>query len=495
MNKTFTNILFLLTAFSLSKIVGAFTSFAIPRILEPASYGAWVTILLIIAYSPIIALGTVEALLRQYPYYMGKGDFKRAQAIESNVFGSIVISSLLLILLGLSCPWVFHYPPIEPFKDQIRLMLFAAAVSLYSAFYFHRFAAHQRFQIYGVIDTIRAIVTLIFVCSLAWFWGLKGAVYGYLATELILCILLVILSIRYCGRIKMIFDIGDIWQAVKIGFPITLVWWALTLQTSVDRLVSSTLLGQIQTGYYGLGLSVVGTLLLIPQAVNRVLYPKINEGIGRSIDSHSMSILVVTPVRILSVVIPLLTGMLVITLPLIYAYIFPKYMPGLLSAQILMLGFFFVGLIGNGVNYLVAKNRQGKLLMVVMLCIAINAAVAIILIKSGLGIEGAAIGTCVAAFALATSIWSMVLSNLGYSITARWKAISTLYSPLLLAVGIMFVMVSTSPVSLRCTNMMTIAYLLMFMACYAIITFFVPPYNRASREMFGFFKERISGGS
>jgi hypothetical protein len=96
---------------------------------------------------------------------------------------------------------------------------------------------------------------------------------------------------------------------------------------------------------------------------------------------------------------------------------------------------------------------------------------------------------------LATSIWSMALSNLGYNITARWKAISTLYSPLLLALGIMFVMASTSPVSLRCTDEMTIAYLLTFMASYAMITFFFPPYNSASREMIDFFKERLIGGS
>jgi len=298
--------------------------------------------------------------------------------------------------------------------------------------------------------------------------------------------ILVLMSIKYCGNIQTCFVVRNIWEAVKIGFPITIVWWALAFQTSLDRVISSSMLGQTQTGYYGLGISVVGTLLLIPQAIAKVLYPKINEGIGKKLDFKGLSILVVVPVRILSIIIPLISGMLVITLPLIYSHIFPKYKPGLLSAQILMVGFFFVALIGNGVNYLVARNRQNILFILVISSIVINATVAIILIKLGLGIEGVAIGTCIAAFALATSIWSMVLSNLGYDNKALLKEIFNLYSPFLLAIGLILIISCFSPSFIKSTSMLSIAYLCLFIICYLAISLFIPPYKRVSRGLFEF---------
>jgi len=46
-------------------------------------------------------------------------------------------------------------------------------------------------------------------------------------------------------------------DTVRIGFPITIVWWVLAFQSSTDRLVSAYFLGKTATGYYGLGLSFV----------------------------------------------------------------------------------------------------------------------------------------------------------------------------------------------------------------------------------------------
>ena len=100
MNRILSNALRVFSAFSLSKVLGAVTFLVLPKILGPAGYGVWVTLLLIVYYSPIFALGTVEALLREYPYYAGKGDRASARGIEDAVFTSILAASCFLIVLS-----------------------------------------------------------------------------------------------------------------------------------------------------------------------------------------------------------------------------------------------------------------------------------------------------------------------------------------------------------------------------------------------------------
>ena len=151
MSSTFKNIVYVFGAASLSKFIGMFTSLIMPKILEPANYGVWVTLLLIISYSPIVALGTVETLLKQFPYYAGKGEPNKAKEVENSVLGSIVLSSIALIIIGFSFPFL----KIEAFQGASRLiypMVVAASLGLFSAYFQNRFGAHQNFKIFSITD-------------------------------------------------------------------------------------------------------------------------------------------------------------------------------------------------------------------------------------------------------------------------------------------------------------------------------------------------------
>jgi O-antigen/teichoic acid export membrane protein len=488
LSKTGKNILFVFTAFTFSKIVGAFTSFALPKILEPESYGVWVTLLLIISYSPILAFGTVEALLRQYPYYIGKGEDKKAREIERSVAGSIVISAAILLIAGYLLTVVFNLAVIETYLLEIRLIFVTAVICLFSAFLFHRFAAHQVFYTYGIVDSLRAVITLLIVCSFAWIWGLRGAVSGYLVTEIIVCCISAYLSKRYCGSVTADIDSKRIWSAIKIGFPITIIWWVMTLQTSVDRVISAAYLGAIQTGYYGLGISIVSMLLLVPQAMNRVLYPRINMAMGQQSHAFEISKLVIYPVRILSITTPLLIGVLIIMLPLIYNCIFPKYIPGVTAAQILLLSIFFVGLSGNGINYLIANNKQMQLLAQVTICLAVNAITAFLMVRMGYGIEGIAISTCIAAIILASLIWTTVFDKLGYTTVDKWKELLSLCLPIIALIALVGTMKLFLPSLLDSKDEMTIVYALILTTAYAVVIAFVPPLKRSSRELIQFIR-------
>jgi O-antigen/teichoic acid export membrane protein len=495
MNKTLKNILYVFTAISISKFVGAFTSFLIPKILDPANYGIWVTLLLIVSYAPIIAFGTVEALMRQYPYFIGKGELTKAKEIESSVFSSIILSALLLILAGFSFLYFLKIESIEKFLPQIRMMILASAMGLFSAFFSHRFAAHQSFKAFGIIDSTRAVLTLLIVVSCSWFWGLKGTVYGFAITEFIMCFLTAILSFRICGGVGVNFNRDLIWNAIRIGLPISLVWWVITLESSVDRAVSSWLLGKNSTGYYGLGLSIVTIIILIPRAINRVFFPKINEGIGKNLDFKALSSLVIQPGRIFSIFLPIIVSTLILIVPLIYQFIFPKYLKGLVSAEILIAGSFFLCLVGNGVNYLIAKNRQNILLIYAFICLAINFCTAIIMAKLGFGIAGIAASTSISSMILATLIWNLVFSDLGYCFRERLREIISLYSPLLLSMILILLLKYTIfmvPVTIIPTGIVYTLSVIIFLTLYSIIVLSISPYSVWTREMYNFIRISVN---
>ncbi len=121
--------------------------------------------------------------------------------------------------------------------------------------------------------------------------------------------------------------------------------------------------------------------------------------------------------------------------PFIFKVLLPNYNPGMLSAQILILGCFFVCLMQNGANFLIATNRHRTLIKHVLLSLLINVAGNIGLVKEGYGIEGIAVSTGISELIACTLIWRSIFASLGYRACAQWKEIAFLYLPFCIPVG------------------------------------------------------------
>jgi O-antigen/teichoic acid export membrane protein len=211
----------------------------------------------------------------------------------------------------------------------------------------------------------------------------------------------------------------------------------LTLTASVDRLVLGGLLGAAAVGYYAFGISLSGILFLVPTVVGRVLYPKVNKHFGRQADSHSMRRVVLAPTLALGTLLVNFQIVLLIGAPLLYNQILPKYHPGLLAGQILILGSFFVCLFRNAANYLIAANQERLFLKYIVVTLAFNLVFDVGLVKSGFGLAGVAVGTSLAGCFLTTLVWRRVLTGLNFDRRARWRAILELYLPILVALFVL----------------------------------------------------------
>lgn len=428
----------MLLSTSFTKLMGMFSLFLLPNILQPSDYGMWLILVLIASYAPILCFGTVETLLKQYPFYYGMNDIIKIKELENGVFSSLIISTLILLFIAASSAVILR----TELEYYVQIMFLSAAICFFSSFFSFRFVARQNFKVVSYLEASRAFITFAFLISFSYFWGLKGTILGFFITEILIFFLSLSLNSKINDKLGFNFNPNYILKLIKIGLPITLVWWAFMLQSTVDRLISMSLLGKTETGYYGLGVSIVSVLILIPQIIGRVLYPKINESVGKNLICDELYKLVVIPTKLLSMALPLLIGILLFSSPWIYKFMFPKYMPGLYSAQILFLGSFFLCLIRNGANFIISKDKQLTLLFYAAICLIANTAGSYFLIKIGMKLEGIAISTTISGLIFSILVWRSVFDLMGYSGKEQWKQVLQLMSPFILFISILLIFIS-----------------------------------------------------
>ena len=100
------NISYFLAGIVFSKGLGFFISFALAKWLGPGEFGVWITLMLIVAYGPIVSFGAVEVLSKMIPYYRGGQNLFRVREVENSVMGAIVLSAGLALFLVPSAPLV-----------------------------------------------------------------------------------------------------------------------------------------------------------------------------------------------------------------------------------------------------------------------------------------------------------------------------------------------------------------------------------------------------
>lgn len=445
MHKVFKNLIYVATAEVGTKMIGFFTAFWVPKILQPSDYGLWVSLTLIVTYAGIAHFGTLTAIIKEGPYYLGRGDHKKLAEIESTALGSLILSSLLVLIGGLILEFSLPRDGSSGDTSLLWIMVFAAIVTLFSLYNRCRFTIRQDFQYVSALETLYSILNFLFLVGFSWLWGLKGTVSGLLTSEFILCVISYVLANRNYRGTGIRMDFRFMGTLIRIGFPIMVINLFFILLTSVDRVISIAMLGSTITGYYGLGGTIANLVVLIPYGISRVLFPKMSEKLGATLDHRALAPLIINPAQALSLALPLPILMLILGCPYVFHQLLPKYAPGLLAAQILLVGCFFLSLMRNGANLLIATNRNWLMLRHMIVSFILNAGGNVALVKLGYGIEGIAFSTAFSQMVLTTLIWQSILSMLDYSPARQVRMIASLYMPYLWIQGIQILLVLCFP--------------------------------------------------
>jgi O-antigen/teichoic acid export membrane protein len=424
------NVGFFLIGSILAKAIGAVQTFWLARELGPAEYGLWFTLLLIISYGPIACLGVVEVLQKQLPQYRTTGDQNAIKRIEGAVMGTVILACILVILLASGIlVWLFA-------KDQsknaasIATMSVALCASYFSNFYLDRHAAYEDFKGTAAIASFRALCSILLICGFTVLWGLNGAVLGYLLHELLTLLFSAWRSTKQHGLVGIVFDLKLTVQAISIGFPISVTWYLFILLNSADRAILGFYVSNALIGYYGLAVGFASIFALVPTAVGRVLYPRVNYEVVRLDRSNDVSNLVIGAGFSLSLAMSFLQAVVLVAMPLVYQAILPSYRPGLLAGELLILGIFSTGLVRTAVNYLIALNKQRLILSYAAIAIIVNVFLNILMLKMGFGLAGVAVGTSLASLIVNLQVWYSAMRFMGLARGKTWFNLTMLYVPL-----------------------------------------------------------------
>lgn len=379
----------------IARVFGMVSTFLVAHILGPSLLGIWSTIRLIFVYGTINHLGVLEAYRKEVPRLEGGDAHTEASRVEGISLGFAWLSSIFLVVLGgLVLFLVRLFSPASPLSTNLVpsiAMLFAVMGATVGTLLFDRFTVRHLFEQASILRGLRGFAYMLFLPSGAWLGGVSGVSIGFALAEWSITLAAWILATGKCPPVAPILDWKKIGELIRIGFPITLVWWAYLMETTFDRVVSITLLGSEQTGLYFMGITIASVLQMVPESLSRVFNPRLNEKMGECSDPAQVAQIVCGPACFLSWILPACFGCVVFLIPPLYETGFPKYLPAILSSQILVLGAVLAAFIPLGTDFLVSIHRQRQLAFLVPTTLLANVGMNIVLVRLGYGIEGIAL--------------------------------------------------------------------------------------------------------
>lgn len=378
--------------YSLSAIiaqgVSLFSGFWIANLLGPTDFGIWNALSLILAYGAYLELGVLGALGRDLPFYLGNGDIIKAASVEGAARRITIVTSVT----GASAVIAYSILIPHSFQIQTGMMLLALGLILQQVYTYHRtvLRSNNSFKELSLQQTLFAIFSSILALLLVYFFDLNGRIVAAVLGQAL--ILLYALKKNPWSRIPKL-EWHVVWDLVRVGIPIAISGFILSLMVTIDRLMIITFLGEKELGFFGLAILLASVVTLIPTMAGQVLYPKIAFLYGKSERNvESLKSIVLTPPKILSSLLPIFIGFLYLLLPYVIDTFLPKYSAGIKSAQIVIIGIFFFGIIGLTDYLLVTIGKLKQYIFFGSVALVLTIVIDYTFLKLGYGIEGVAFG-------------------------------------------------------------------------------------------------------
>lgn len=368
----------------LSIIRGIFVANA----LGPAMFGIWKGLGYIVAYSPHSNLGLFVGMSREYAYLTGKGDLQTAREIRDTAFSFGTLMACLVTFILIMGALLMK----ERYSQVIVVGICAMAVgTLFGRIYMFHIAIYRLKKRIGEVCLAILLVAVLYfgiVVALVDNWGIYSL---FLAFPLSCVSSVLYLFLRSDEHFGLRFDFRQLYRMVRIGLPLDVGGFAVTMMSTLDGIVILIFLSATQMGYYGIGAIFFGLAIQIPNSLTWIINPYLIEQYGKTGDIQTLAAYSIKPTLFLACTMPLIIGILALFMPLLIRYIIPAYLPAIVSVHILLWGSFFYSMTFSAGNFLVAMDRQVKFTMILCSTAALNIVFLYVILSLGMGIEGVAL--------------------------------------------------------------------------------------------------------
>ncbi|MFC1674589.1 oligosaccharide flippase family protein [Candidatus Omnitrophota bacterium] len=376
-------------------------------LLGPPFYGLWNALRLILDYSPYAGLGASLAMDREYPYCIGRKELTRAEEIKDTAFTfNLIISAILGLVLFIVA--LFLRTKVSR-EATIGLLIISFVLILQQINIFYRELARlqKRIDHVNVMLLLFSGINCFLAILLVRQFGISGMFFA-----LVVAYLTALSYIIYKTKDRFSFRLNQarLKPLVKLGLALMMIPLLTTALQSVDRLMVLRFLGLTALGLYGFASLFAGLLFYLPVAYQFITYPYLLEGHGQQNNPrHLANLYVAQPTAILSGVLAFLIGIALILAGPAIGYLIPKYSKAIVVIKILLVSGFFFSLIYLPVNFLVALNKQARVIKIQLICLLLGIGLNYAFIKSGLSIGGVACARFIVHFFFANWILGVVL--------------------------------------------------------------------------------------
>jgi O-antigen/teichoic acid export membrane protein len=353
-----------------------------------------------------IRLGTNEAMLREFPYAVGRGEQQFAQRMEAVVSGFNLLSAVILSLLIMAGFLLFKSTGAERnhFIWAAFLVIFLANQIYW--FIHLQFQAKRKFNALSKMTFGFAFFSTLLGVLMAYCFG----IYGLLAGLALSYITMIVSSGEGRSPLpKPAWDTLLVWNLIKIGLPIMLSQALYILLLNVDKLIIWISMQKEDLGIYSIQSYIINIIILFPTVVSMVLYPNLMENLGKNQHANNLQDYLTKTTQILAYVVAPLLGVLFIIIHLPIQWLLPQYVSAVVPSQILISSSFFLVISRMSAVILISVNRKTLLITMTLLAILCGISVDWALIAAGKGIVGVAVGTSISfiLYAILTIIASL----------------------------------------------------------------------------------------
>lgn len=415
------------------------------RMLEPALYGLWSGLNIILDYSAYVHIGGLNGMNIDIPYQKGRGSENNINKARNSAFTICLINSVIFSLaLVITAIFLWRQNKTSESIGLITIAILNMTTSMYD-FYATALIALKRFFSISKANAFFAFLSVCLTLILVPLFKIYGvymvAVIVSLATFLYLFI-----KEPYC--LKLDFDFRYMYRLIKIGFPVMSI---NLLNSTIPNMASISvifLLGREALGYYAIAMLAAYFMAYFPNSIHRIFEPHIYQRYGETHDILDLKKYLFKPALVMAILFPVMLAVYYTLVTFFIRHFLPKYGPSIEIFSIIIIARFFVSFSPTSNAFINAINKQKFLIPIYMAGIAIVAAASFIFIKAGIGPNSVAIALLAAFLFTGSTVFIYAAGYYIKSMLRRMIYLGGLYLPLAYIAAIVFFnekLISSSP--------------------------------------------------
>jgi O-antigen/teichoic acid export membrane protein len=361
------------------------------NILGPEQFGYWVSLSMAFTFIPLLQFGVLNAMNREIPYYYARNSLGEVYQIRQKTLSYLItFPTLIMLLLLVISIIVWNSNVALEYKIGFFFISITGVLLFLSSYIEMYYKSIQDFKnaskLLAIKGIAQSVLSIVFIVS----FGFIGLFLGMISALLIE----IILGRKAFQDIRFIlnFKLKEYVPLMRVGFPILMVGLIWSVLITTDKLILTFMMDSASLGNYSVALLVFSTMMLLPQVISQVYYPKIvtmvsKEEYDQIKQSYKRVNLFLLTISVVIVVIGL------VLLPYVIRLLMPEYEAGTVAAQILLIGLIPLTLVNYAANYFNATHNQRLYIKILILCIVVNifASMMLLLIKPDIAMV--AIGT------------------------------------------------------------------------------------------------------